>query len=194
MQIPRKLFGGLGNSMFQMAYIYAQMREGTIPNIYVQDYRLWEKYGAEIKAWYSKDIVKSDYISLHIRRGDYKNNPYYVDLTQTDYYDKAIAMFPEEKFLVFCADRQTFNNDVEDQQWCMEFLKEKYKDRVKLFQAWNGNEIEDINNMAGCKAHIMANSSFSFWASYLSEGKTVAPSQWFANGTSIPLPDNFMKI
>ena len=185
--------GGLGNNLFQFSYLYSQVREGNLPDIYLQDYKYFDKYKQELVDILSVDIVKSDYVSLHIRRGDYKNNPYYVDLTQTDYYDKAIAMFPDEKFLVFCADRQG-NDDIEDQAWCMNWLKTKYRDRVKLFQGWNGNEIEDINNMAGAKGHIMANSSFSFWASYIGGGKTIAPLQWFADGRSIPLPDNFIVI
>lgn len=191
MQTPRKLFGGLGNSMFQMAYIYAQMREGNIPDIYVQDYKLWEDYADEIKAWYGKGIVESDYVSLHIRRGDYVNNPYYVDLTQTDYYDKAIAHFSSDtKFLVFCADRQT--DDRQDQEWVMNWLETKYGKHFKLNQGFT--EVDDFNNMAGCKAHVMANSSFSFWASYVSGGTTIAPSKWFGDGRVIPLPSNFKII
>lgn len=194
MQQPRELFGGLGNRLFQMAYIYGQFREQKIPDIYVQDYRLWESWGEEIKSWYSKDIVKSDFVSLHIRRGDYVDNPYYVDLSKTEYYDKAIALFPDEKFLVFCADRQTKNHDLEDQVWCMDWLKTKYKDRVQLFKGWRGDEIEDFNSMAGCKGHVMANSSFSWWASYVGGGKTVAPLEWFADGRTIPLPSNFIQV
>lgn len=189
MQTPRKLFGGLGNSMFQMAYIYAQMREDNIPDIYVQNYKLWEKYGEEIKEWYGKDIVKNDYVSLHIRRGDYINNPFYVDLTKTDYYDKAISSFANKEFLIFCADRQDDLTDFEDQVWCMNWAKIKGI-KFKIYRGGK-NEIEDFNKMAGCKAHIMANSSFSFWASYIGGGITIAPSQWFADGTSISLPDNF---
>ena len=56
MQNPRQLFGGLGNSMFQMAYIYNQFRDGKIPDVYVQNYHLWEKYMDEIKRL---DILKN---------------------------------------------------------------------------------------------------------------------------------------
>lgn len=193
MNEPRKLWGGLGNQMFQHAYIYSQFRDGLIPDIYVQGEEYFAKYKDEIKKWFGDKIVKSNFVSLHIRRGDYVNNPFYVDLTQTDYYDKAIEMFPDDKFLVFCADRQGGSDDPHDQDWVMNWLEGKYGDRFKLYKGWT--EIHDMNAMAGCKAHIGANSSFSWWACYLGGGKTVMPSQWFTDGVKrITLLDEWIKI
>lgn len=182
MKIPRKLWGGLGNSMFQHAYILAQKKKGEIPDIYLQDEKYFENCKDEIKQIYGEGIVPSNYVSLHIRRGDYVNNSFYVDLTQTDYYDKAIAEFPDRKFLVFCADRQTGSDDVSDQEWCMEWLEANFGKRFKLFKGFDA--ISDMNNMAGCNGHIGANSSFSWWASYLGEGKVVMPSNdnWHTDG------------
>jgi hypothetical protein len=191
MKTPRTLFGGLGNQMFQMAYIYAQMREGKVPDIYLQNYKYFDKYRDEIREWYGTDLIKSDYVSLHIRRGDYVNNPFYVDLTQTDYYDKAIAEFPDEKFLVFCADRQG-GDDMQDQEWVMNWLEAKYGNRFTLFKGFT--EIDDFNNQAGCKAHIIANSSFSWWCAYVSGNKTIAPSAWFSKGDSILLLKEWKKL
>ena len=37
-----KLSGRLGNQMFQFAYLYAQEREGNIPDIYLQDEKYFE--------------------------------------------------------------------------------------------------------------------------------------------------------
>lgn len=198
MRIPRTLFGGLGNTMFQMAYIYAQVKEGNLPDIYLQDYKYFDKYRDEIKSWYGTDLIKSDYVSLHIRRGDYVNNPFYVDLTTIDYYQKAIAEFPDDKFLIFCADRQNFATDGFDRIFCTRFLREigLNEDRFKWYFAGisKDSEIDDFNKMAGCKAHIMANSSFSWWASYVGGGKTVSPLQWFSGGRTIPMPDEWIKL
>ena len=101
---PRKLFGGLGNRLFQMAYIIAQEQRGFIPDIYLQDEMYFFNAKKEIKQMFGQGIEKTDRVSLHVRRGDYINNSYYVDLCKTDYYEKAIAEFPNEKFLVFCKD------------------------------------------------------------------------------------------
>ena len=188
---PRKFMGGFGNRLFQYAYLYSQVRQGKLPDIYLQDFNHFHQYKEELKQILGEGIEKSDYISLHVRRGDYINNPHYVDLTQTDYYDKAIAEFPNEKFLVFCADRQEGSNDTKDKLWCYEWARKKGID----FELWNGkNEVDDMNAMAGCKGHITANSSFSFWASYIGGGKTVAPLKWFSDGRTIPLPEEFILI
>jgi len=190
----RKNFGGLGNRMFQGAYLLAQQAKGEIPDIYLQDEKYFENIKDEIKQLYGQGIQHSDYTSLHIRRGDYVNNPFYVDLTQTDYYDKAIAEFPNSKFLVFCADRQGDSDDIYDQKWVMEWLEAKYGDRFDLYQGFT--EIDDLNAMAGCtQGHIMANSSFSWWASYIGGGVTIAPRAWFTDGVSrIKLLDNWIIL
>lgn len=190
----RKLFGGLGNSMFQYAYLYAQVKQGKIPDIYVQDLKYFYDCRDDIKKLYGDGIHGGGYvdmISLHIRRGDYINNDFYVDLTKTNYYDKAIAEFPNEKFLVFCADRQEGSDDEADRKWCEEFLSKKGID----FEFGIGKtEIDDMNLMASCKGHIMANSSFSWWASFLGGGKTVAPKKWFNHKLTINLLEEWIKI
>lgn len=179
----RTHFGGLGNRLFQLAYLYKQARAGTISDIYLQDSTFFEPYAEEIKALYSQGIEKTDMVSLHVRRGDYVGNPFYVDLNETEYYEDAIAQFPNEKFLVFCADRQEGSNDESDLEWC------KQKFQGPQFEFYTGkDEIEDFNAQAGCKAHIIANSSFSWWTAFVGGGKTVAPSKWYADGRpGIPL-------
>jgi len=185
----RDFFGGFGNRLFQFAYLYSQVKQGNLPDIYLQDYRYFDQYKQELQGILGADLTKTDYISLHIRRGDYIDNPFYVDLTQTDYYEKAIAEFPNEKFLVFCADRQEKSDDVSDMEWCKNVFK------GGNFEFYQGqNEIDDWNKMAGCKSQIIANSSFSFWASYIGGGKVVAPLKWFSDGRAIPLPKEWIKL
>lgn len=197
MQTPRKIFGGLGNTMFQMAYIYAQVRDGNLPDIYLQDEKYFEKYKDEIKAWYSDGIIKSDYVSIHFRRGDYLNNPFYTDLTKTNYYDKAIAMFPKERFLLFCADRQEGSDDRADRLWCEKYLESKGID----FDICEGeDEIKDLNAMAGCKHNILANSSFSIWCGILNpnpDKKVICPieKKYYSDGVvRSKFPEDFIQI
>lgn len=194
MLVPRKIWGGLGNQMFQHAYIFSQVKKGEIPDIYLQSEEYFKDIKEDIKKLYGTDIRRYQRVSLHIRRGDYTNNPFYVDLTQTDYYDKAIKEFPNDRFLVFCADRQDGSDDIHDQKWVMEWLEAKYGKRFDLFQGFT--EIDDLNAMIGCyKGHIMANSSFSWWGAYLGEGKVIAPKQWFSDGVErTKLLDSWIKI
>lgn len=184
MRSVRQEIGGLGNLMFKEAYMIGQVLDGKIPDVYVQSEKYWAQHKDVIKQKFSVGIgPKIDKVSLHIRRGDYVGNTFYVNLWETDYYKKAIEKFPEDNFLVFCRDNQSWETDKADRQWCRDNLTPLLGDRWKL-PSWYNTEDEDINLMANCKAHIMANSSFSWWAAYLGGGPTIAPKQWFTDGVS----------
>lgn len=164
---PSRIFGRMGNQMFQGAYIYAQMKRGRIPDIYVQDPAHFDDYREDIRLLYGDHVGKIDKVAIHVRRGDYVNNPFYVDLAKTDYYQNAMLQFPREHFMVF-------SDDIE---WC------KQQDMFKGCSFSEGHdEVEDLNIMASCKGIIMANSSFSWWAAYLSNAKVIAPKAWYTDG------------
>lgn len=155
--------------MFQYAYLYTQAKQGYIPDIYVQDPDYFEDCKADIKALYGQGIDKLDYVAIHVRRGDYVNNPFYVDLFKTDYYEKAMELFPNDTFLVFS----------DDINWC------KQQDIFQHCIFSEGNdEVTDMNLMASCKAVITANSSYSWWAGWLCTGQVIAPEvdKWFTDG------------
>lgn len=160
------LFGRLGNKMFQGAYIYSQWKRGEIPDIYVQDYAYFDDFRDDIRTLYGQGITSIDKVAIHVRRGDYVRNPFYVDLSLTDYYEKAMAEFPNEKFLVFS----------DDIPFC-----ENYFDG-KEYEFNDESEVDALNTMASCKGIIMANSSFSWWGAYLSNAKVVAPLAWHPDG------------
>ena len=183
--------GRLGNQMFQLAYIYAQMRKGIIPDIYLQDEKYFAPFKEEIRKLYSasyKEYPLLDYVSIHVRRGDYVNNDFYVDLFEDRYYERAMAQFPNEKFLIF-------SDDIE---WCKK--QSAFKDC--LFST-EKDEVEDMNKMISCKAHIICNSSYSWWAAYISGKKTIAPKKWYTLSSpndkeksvaTTTLPEEWTKI
>jgi hypothetical protein len=170
---PQKIFGRLGNSMFQYAYIYAQARKGVIPDIYVQDPVYFDEYRDEIRQLFAIKQEPLDMVAIHVRHGanpinvdepKYCENPFYVNLMDTDYYEKAMMLFPDSDFLIF-------SDDIE---WCKEqslFAGCEFSEGL--------NELDDMNLMANCKGIIMANSSFSWWGAYLSNAKVVAPIEWY---------------
>jgi hypothetical protein len=175
-----KLSGRLGNQMFQFAYLYNQVKLGSIPDFYLQDPYYFAESIEELKVLFSQGIEPINQVAIHVRRGDYANNPFYVDLMETTYYENAMALFPKEKFLVF-------SDDIE---WCKQ--QEIFKDCD--FSEGN-DEITDFNLMAGCKAVICANSSYSLWAGLLCKGKVTAPKAWYADGIERTVcPDNFIQI
>lgn len=164
---PYKLFGRLGNSMFQYAFMVSHARDNDI-DYYFQDEWFFRNNAEAVRALFSSDIPpKTDAIAIHVRRGDYVNNSFYIDLMETDYYEKAMALFPGQNFLVF-------SDDIE---WCK---KQKIFKGCKFFHE---DEINDMNKMASCKGHIVANSSFSWWGAWLSptypDNKIVCPNKYY---------------
>lgn len=182
MRSPEQLFGRFGNRLFKEAFIYAYAKDrGLDP--YMQDYRYFEPYKEEIMRMYGEGIGSIDMVSIHVRRGDYVNNPFYVDLTQTDYYEKAIAKFPKDSFLVFS----------DDTDYCLRRFG-----RDSRFKYSYAPELEDFNLMASCKHNIIANSSFSYWAAYLNPNPNkivIAPEAWYADGAERTVcPPEWQKL
>lgn len=179
--------------MFQIAYLYAQVKDGIIPDWYLQDPKYFEKYADEIKALFGEGIGYLSQVGVHIRRGanpaspdepKYSDNPFYIDLCSTDYYERAMGMFPNEKFLVFSDDP--------------EFCREKFKDNADVQVMEKGDETEDLNLFASCKSQIIANSSWSWWGAFLNplpNAIVVAPKQWYADKIQrTKLPELWIKI
>ncbi len=194
----RQSIGGLGNLMFKQAYLISQVHEGNIPDVYVQGERYFRNHADSVKSIFSEGIKQNDYVSLHIRRGDYlKAHHYHTDLSQTDYYQKAVTFFPEDTFLVFCKDNQGEDIDTEDRYWCDKFLERLIPGRYE-FVPFSNSETEDLNLMASCKHNIMANSTFSWWAAYLNPNKNkkvICPKKWFVDDVErCELLEEWIKI
>lgn len=120
-------------------------------------------------------------VSLHVRRGDYLALPEYHPILPMQYYIDAAKELLEQldprcsiKFIVF-------SNDFD---WCKEHLSKEpiFADRL-IFMEGNSAEV-DLHFMSKCHHHIIANSSMSWWGSYLSEDENkivYAPSKdkWY---------------
>ncbi len=184
---PDRLFGRLGNRLFQNAYIYSQKLDGIVDDIYLQDNDYFDHHREEIRKFFGTPNEIIDFVAIHVRRKDYVDNPFYVDLTKTNYYEKAMSEFPEGTNFVVISD---------DISWCVHnFMKDR---KNVSFYVPMISEIDDFNHMSSCKAIIMANSSFSWWAAYLSNcGKVVAPSvdNWYTDGMErTKCPDSWIRI
>ena len=180
----KKITGRLGNQMFQFATLYAKAKnEGT--DYYFQNPAYFEDCKDEIKQMYGQGITPINRVGIHIRRGDYVNNLFYVDLMTTGYYERAMALFPNEKFIVF-------SDDIE---YC------KQQDIFKDCEFSEGKtEIEDMNLMAGCKHQIIANSSFSLWCGILNPNpnkKVICPpeTKYYSDGMiRTKYPNYFIQL
>ena len=121
-------------------------------------------------------------IFLHIRRGDPKLPWAYVNLETThpvctfDYYEKALAEFPEDIPVV------VFSDHIE---WCKEqefFAPDRFIMSESTEEFSDGQRVPwtDLCLMSLCTDAIIANSSFSWWGAWLANrGEVIAPKKWF---------------
>ena len=182
MRSQRQDIGGLGNLLFKEAYMYAQMRRGLIPDLFVQSEEYFEEFKDEIKQRFGSNMGNYDKrVALHVRRGDYVNNPFYVDLFADGYYERAMRHF-NGSFLVFS----------DDMSWCKEQPIFRHCDFAEV-----GTDVDQLNWFAMCGDRIIANSSFSWWGAYLSpnKGLTIAPKKWHPDGICrTKLPAEWLQI
>ena len=106
--------------------------------------------------------------SVHVRRGDYLTRGAKALYCMADgYFHCAMKIMRERmngvRFLVFS----------DDMPWCVENLG---ADDVSYSTGYTCQH--DLLNMASCDAHIIANSTYSWWASWLSGRLTIAPDKW----------------
>lgn len=125
-------------------------------------------------------IQNENSICVHIRRGDYTNSQWASKLLICDYnyYCKAIDIMNSKiKNAVF----YIFSNNNDDINW----IKKNYKFNVEVnYIELNNPDYEELRLMYNCKHFIISNSSFSWWASYLSSHEDkiiIAPSKWNNN-------------
>lgn len=114
-------------------------------------------------------------VSLHIRRTDYITNPNHAVL-ELNYYKDALKHFSNSEVLVFS----------DDSEWCKQ--QDLFSDDRFLIAEGNTNYV-DLCLMTLCSGHIIANSSFSWWGSWLStnkDKKVYAPNPkiWFGPNNS----------
>lgn len=143
------------------------------------------------------NILDTNSVCVHIRRGDYISGENIKKFGHIglEYYKNAIE-FLEKKFsnLSFFI----FSDDIE---WCIENIKTNNQ----VFFVSDKNVlrtdfISDFTLMSKCKHFIIPNSTFSWWAAWLSSNKTkivIAPEKWFGTNELDDkdiIPENWIKI
>jgi len=112
---------------------------------------------------------QNDYVAIHYRAGDYVDDPNaYHPRCSKEYYEKAMAMFPDAKFKVFTDDINSAVNI--------------FGINPELYTSVKSSYIDDFRLMKRCKSFICANSSYSMMAAILGEHpekKIVCPKLWF---------------
>jgi len=122
-------------------------------------------------------------VSMHVRRGDYLKFSNVYILLGWDYYQKALNIIQEKAKVEHVL---IFSDDIE---WCREHIPIK-----NAIFIGGQKDYEDMYLMSLCSHNILANSSFSWWGSYLNinpDKIVVAPEIWFqVEGEVAGRPDN----
>ena len=129
----------------------------------------------------TEDMHKFDSILLHVRHGDYKVS-FGFGLCSAEYYEKSIEILASKvenpKFFIF-------SDDIEGAKKLLNInyphVFVDFKENNELVARGNG---ELLKLMSSCKHFIIANSTLSWWAAFLSENEDkiiIAPDPWFQN-------------
>lgn len=131
----------------------------------------------------SKKIQEFEFVSIHVRRTDYLAlSDIHLNL-DTTYYEEAISNFSKEKsiFLIFSDD--------------VEFIQKEplFQNLVNKYIVTNQDDEYCFWLMSACNHNIIANSSYSWWASYINPNPNklvICPSKWFGqNGPVYKIRD-----
>lgn len=123
--------------------------------------------------------------SIHVRRGDYVMFPDHHPPCSFNYYNNAIEelRIANEKVVYVI-----FSDDVD---WCRsEFVDPSY------IISDLGNPYTEMCAMSLCDHNIIANSSFSWWGSWLNKNpnkQVIAPSRWFGSQINKDVSDVYFK-
>ena len=103
-------------------------------------------------------------LSVHVRRGDYLEQPRKYVVPSKNYYQEAIARFPGMTPVIFSDDRR----------WCMSHFP-----GIRIAPRAARPE-EHFALMSLCERHIIANSTFSYWAAVVAgDEEAIYPRPWF---------------
>ncbi len=132
-------------------------------------------------------ITSCNSVSVHVRRGDYVNNPetsVFHGICSPEYYYTGLKLIKSKIDNVHLF---IFSDDMDWVKTNMKFdVPATYVDSNP-----GDDSYMDMQLMSLCKHNIIANSSFSWWGAWLNSNldkMVVAPAKWF-NDTSVNVND-----
>jgi hypothetical protein len=201
------------NKFIEAEYSYNSDFENVKPSVVLEGYWQSEKYFIDVSDKLKSEItlktpldsrlidLKNKLISLnsvaiHLRRGDYISNKEINQIHGTcgdEYYLKAFEELKETESEI---SPFIFSDDKEA---AVSFQK-KLGIGIIVSNEVKANDIEEFHLMSCCKHFVIANSTFSWWAAWLSNNDTkivIAPRKWFNDETkndSDLIPKNWRRI
>ena len=203
-----------GGQVFREAsFRYDPRIEHIRPPVFLDGYYQTEKYFAPFRTEIAAEFVvrtqptpaaaqileqisATEAVCIHIRRGDYINNPAanaYHGTCSIEYYLAGLGCVIKDLTNPHCF---VFSDDP---KW----VRNNFSPPVPmtLVDIHNTSQAhEDLRLMCACQHYIIANSSLSWWGAWLGSRErkiVVAPAQWFQSGkvdTMDLIPNNWIRI
>lgn len=138
-----------------------------------QDIRYFDEYREDIKELFnlSDEPSEENSIGIHIRCGDFLNSKF--DICPPKYYEEALKIIKSDSLK---SDDEQVYVFTDDTIRAMEILGKNGAD-FKYFNSGVQSSLKDMELLSRCSKIIISNSTFAFWAAYLSDNvlKVVSP-------------------
>jgi hypothetical protein len=143
----------------------------------------------------AKQVQSTESISIHVRRGDYVQNPRTNSVHGTcsiEYYQRAVDMIQSQVttpfFYIFSDDPEWVQNNIQLQS-----------PSILVQEDGENSDVQQLHLMSLCNHHIIANSSFSWWGAWLDDSPdkiVIAPARWYSSKKNNKdlLPDNWKTL
>jgi hypothetical protein len=182
---------------------------------YWQCFKYFDEYREQILEAFNLPYLKSEFVSIHVRRGDFLVPNTLFPPLSLSYYQKAVSYMNRLGYYRF----KIFSDDIE---YCKSLFNEKdfivqnglglpfsahedffVKNGTELVNDFlfseGKTELEDLTEMANCQHNILANSSFSFAASWLNRNPEKIVLTPDKDNMFIPcnidmIPDSYIQI
>jgi len=164
----QNIFDTCPSSVDLFGYFQTEKYFQNIESQIKEDFKFNEEIYTLAKDTFTELFLDQEVISLHIRRGDYLTNSSHP-VQSLEYYEQALSHFDNNTLVIIFSD---------DPYWCKE---QKIFESDRFIISYGKDTKIDLCLMTMCTYHIIANSSYSWWGSYLADSKkTIAPKNWFS--------------
>ena len=133
-------------------------------------------------------VSQPNSIAVHVRRGDFIRIPIF-DVCDEPYYrqsmDEMRARVPDARFFIFS----------DDPEWCRGTFTDAETEVIDCGSA-STNPLHDLYLMSLASHHIIANSSYSWWAAWLGDKpgqQVIMPQRWYAKDIIAPMEEKRWK-
>ncbi len=133
-------------------------------------------------------LMEPNSVAVHVRRKDYLDLPVF-QVCDSAYYLESMremrGLLPDARFYIFS----------DDPEWCRGEFLEADQEVVDLGET-AANPLYDLHLMSLASHHVIANSTYSWWAAWLGDKpgqRVIMPGRWYVHGIKAPMEEKRWK-